>query len=170
VAFHQGWIKTVTEIELRAATTADTEAIAELWTQGWRDGHLGHVPETLAALRTPESFRVRAAAHLAGTTVAVVRGEVAGFVIVSADEAEQVYVAAGHRGSGLAAALLAEAERQIAAAGFTEAWLAVVPGNARARRFYERQGWHDTGGFTYEAATPTGPVPVPCRRYTKSLL
>jgi hypothetical protein len=69
-------INTVTEVELRAATTADIEAIAELWTHGWRDGHLGHVPEALAALRTPESFRVRTAAHLSDTTVAVVRGEV----------------------------------------------------------------------------------------------
>jgi ribosomal protein S18 acetylase RimI-like enzyme len=71
---------------------------------------------------------------------------------------------------GVAALLLAEAERQVAAAGFAGAWLAVVPGNARARRFYERQGWHDAGGFDYEAATATGSVAVPCRRYAKSPL
>jgi ribosomal protein S18 acetylase RimI-like enzyme len=166
----------MTEVELRIATTADTEAIAHIWHRGWLDGHLGHVPEALVAHRTPQSFGVRTAARLASgsragdTTVAVVRGEVAGFVMISGDEAEQVYVAADHRGSGVAAALLAEAERQIAAAGFAEAWLAVVSGNARARRFYERQGWHDTGGFEYEAATATGSVRVPCRRYTKTLL
>ena len=171
----------ITDIELRAATSADAGAIADIWHQGWRDGHLGHVPEALTAHRTPESFRERTAAHLAGTTVAVVRdrsahgrpgprhGEVAGFIMVGGDEAEQVYVAPAHRGSGVAATLLAEAERQIAAAGFTEAWLAVVPGNARARRFYERQGWHDTGGLDYQATTATGTFPVPCRRYAKSL-
>ena len=85
------------------------------------------------------------------------------------DEAEQVYVDRAFRGTTVATLLLTEAERQIAAAGFTEAWLAVVPGNARARRFYERQGWHDAGGFDYEATTATGTFPVPCRRYTKSL-
>lgn len=157
------------EVELRAATVADAAIIAEIWHSGWRDGHLGHVPEALAAHRTPESFRVRTTARLADTTVAVVRGEVAGFVMVGGDEAEQVYVAAGHRGSGVAAVLLAEAERRIAAAGFDTAWLAVVPGNARARRFYERQGWHDAGGFDYEAVTATGTFSVPCRRYVKSL-
>jgi ribosomal protein S18 acetylase RimI-like enzyme len=161
--------KAVTDAELRPATSADAGIIADIWHHGWRDGHLGHVPEALTAHRTPESFRVRTAAHLSDATVAVVRGEVAGFIMVGGDEAEQVYVSPGHRGSGVAATLLAEAERQIAAAGFTEAWLAVVPGNARARRFYERQGWHDAGGFDYEAATATGTVSVPCRRYVKSL-
>jgi hypothetical protein len=43
------------------------------------------------------------------------------------------------------------------------AWLAVVPGNARARRFYERSGWADDGGFDYVA----GEITVPCRRYVK---
>jgi GNAT superfamily N-acetyltransferase len=160
----------MTEVELRPATTNDAEAIADIWHRGWRDGHLGNVPDALAAHRTPESFVVRTAAHLPDTTVAVVRGEVAGFIMVGGDEAEQVYVSAAHRGAGVAAVLLAEAERQIAAAGFAEAWLAVVPGNARARRFYEREGWHDAGGFDYEAATATGSVLVPCRRYAKSLL
>ena len=159
----------MTEVELRSAAPADVDAIADLWHRGWRDGHLAHVPDSLAALRTAESFVRRTAARLDDTTVAVVRGEVAGFVMVTADEAEQVYVKADHRGSGLATVLLAEAERWIAAAGFTTAWLAVIPGNARARRFYERQGWHDTGGFDYAAATTSGTVLVPCRRYEKSL-
>jgi GNAT superfamily N-acetyltransferase len=160
----------MTDVELRMAATADTEVIADIWHRGWRDGHLGNVPEALAAHRTPGSFAVRAAAHLTGTTVAVVRGDVAGFVMVTGDEVEQVYVSADHRGSGVAATLLAEAERLVAAGGFAEAWLAVVPGNARARRFYEREGWHDSGGFDYEATTATGSVAVPCRRYAKSVL
>lgn len=159
----------MTDVELRPATPADAAAVAAIWHQGWRDGHLGNVPDALAAHRTPESFEARTAAHLPDTTVALVGGEVAGFIMVGNDEAEQVYVASAHRGSGLATTLLAEAERQIAAAGFPVAWLAVVPGNARARRFYERQGWHDTGGFTYDATTATGTFLVPCRRYEKPL-
>jgi GNAT superfamily N-acetyltransferase len=160
----------MTDVELRAATANDADVITDIWHHGWRDGHAGHVPEALASLRTPESFAVRAAARVGDTTVAVVGGEVAGFIKVRGDEVEQVYVAAAHRGAGVAAVLLSEAERQVAAAGFAGAWLAVVPGNARARRFYERQGWHDTGGFDYEAATATGTVAVPCRRYAKSPL
>jgi GNAT superfamily N-acetyltransferase len=53
-------------------------------------------------------------------------------------------VTASARGSGVAGALLTEGERQIAA-GFDTAWLDVVTGNARARAFYARQGWRDTG-------------------------
>ena len=36
------------------------------------------------------------------------------------DEVEQIYVAGSHRGSGVADALLAEAERQVGAAGHAD--------------------------------------------------
>ena len=49
-------------------------------------------------------------------------------------------------------------------------WLAVVAGNGRARRYYERQGWSDAGPLDYQAETATGPVPVPVRRYVKRLV
>ncbi len=57
---------------------------------------------------------------------------------------------------------MAEAERRIGDAGHPTAWLAVVAGNARARRFYERSGWSDRGQFDYAAASDHGPIPVPC--------
>jgi GNAT superfamily N-acetyltransferase len=102
--------------------------------------------------------------------VAIVDGEVAGFIMVVRDEAEQVYVSSRHRGAGIADALLAEAERQIKANGHDLAWLAVVEGNGRARSFYERMGWRDDGGFDYPAAVEDGStVGVPCRRYVKPL-
>ena len=71
------------------------------------------------------------------------------------------------RGTGVADALLGEAERQFLAGGHATAWLAVVAGNARARAFYERKGWADEGAFDYAAATERGIVAVPCRRYVK---
>ena len=71
------------------------------------------------------------------------------------------------RGTGVADALLGEAERQFLAGGHATAWLAVVAGNARARAFYERKGWADEGAFDYAAATERGTVAVPCRRYVK---
>ena len=97
--------------------------------------------------------------------MAEVGGVVGGFVMVAGDEVEQVFVDASFRGGGVADALLAEAERLVAAGGHTVAWLAVVPGNARARRFYERSGWADDGGFDYVADAIT----VPCRRYVKQV-
>ncbi|MGW0228142.1 N-acetyltransferase family protein [Actinopolymorpha singaporensis] len=154
---------------LRRAQAEDAPAIAEIWNAGWHDGHDGRVPEALVSARDPESFRTRAAQRVGDATVAVTSREVAGFVMVAADEVEQMYVAGHHRGSGVAGLLLDEAERQIRDAGHTQAWLAVVPGNARARRFYERHGWCDDGPFDYAAAGEHGPIPVPCRRYAKHL-
>lgn len=151
---------------LRPATGADAPAVARIWHLGWRDGHLGNVPDELLPARTKESFETRAAERVGDTTVAEIDGAVAGFVMVVDDEVEQVYVAAEHRGSGVAGALLAEAERQVGAAGHEQAWLAVVAGNARARRFYERSGWTDGGAFDYIAA---GGISVPSHRYVKRL-
>ncbi len=154
-------------LSLRPATVEDAEAIATIWCNGWRDGHLGHVPEALVAARTPESFRSRATQRIANTVVAVAGDEVLGFVMVVDDEVEQVYVSADHRGTGVAELLLAEAERLVAIAGHRRAWLAVVAGNARARRFYERCGWADEGPFDYAAAVSDGTIAVPCHRYVK---
>jgi GNAT superfamily N-acetyltransferase len=153
---------------IRPAEPRDADAVAEVWRAAWRDGHVGHVPDALVAVRTVESFRTRAAGLVPNTTVAEVDGEVAGFVTVVDDEVEQVFVAAAHRGKGIADTLLAEGERRVRANGHQEAWLAVVAGNGRARAFYERQGWRDDGAFDYEAKVEDGStVVVPCHRYVK---
>ncbi len=153
------------QVTLRPARASDSEAVATIWYDGWRDGHLGHVPDALVAVRTEESFRTRAAERVGDTTVATVDDAVAGFVMVVGDEVEQVYVDQRHRGSGVAGALLAEATRQVAANGHHRAWLAVATGNERARRFYARQGWADEGAFDYPATGIEEPIPVPCHRY-----
>jgi GNAT superfamily N-acetyltransferase len=152
---------------VRPAGAEDADAVAAIWYAGWRDGHLGHVPDELVAFRTEESFWTRAAQRVADTTVALVGDEVAGFVMVVGDEVEQVYVSRDHRGSGVAGTLLTEAEQRVKANGHREAWLAVATGNARARRFYERSGWTDGGAFDYPAAVDGGTIPVPCHRYLK---
>lgn len=180
----------VRHVELRHAGPADAPAIAAVWHAAWGDGHRGLVPPALEAARTRESFGPRAAARVPGTTVAVAldtasdadatpgagaadgapgQDVVAGFVTVKGEEVEQLFVAAAHRGSGIASDLLSAGEARIAAAGHAEAWLAVVTGNTRARRFYERAGWSDGGPLDYRAETAEGPVPVATRRYVKRL-
>ncbi len=157
------------EIDLRRALPEDAPAIAAIWHLGWQDGHLGSVPAELTAARQADSFMTRAAQRVGDTTVAVISGQVAGFVMVVGSEVEQVYVARHHRGAGVADLLMEDAERQIKDAGHATAWLAVVQGNARARRFYERRGWVDDGLFDYAAAGDRGPIPVPAHRYVKDL-
>ncbi|MEU0094151.1 GNAT family N-acetyltransferase [Kribbella sp. NPDC006257] len=168
-------------ITLRPAEATDVDAVAAIWYSGWYDGHLGNVPDELVAHRTKEHFLTGVPDRIPTITVAVADpplpdpagagsgGEVAGFVIVLGDQVDQVYVAAGHRGSGVAGVLIAEAERQVKANGHDEAWLAVATGNARARRFYERSGWTDAGAFDYPVGTESGTIPVPCHRYTKQV-
>jgi hypothetical protein len=58
-------------MQLRPARDADAAAVGRIWRDGWRDGHLGHVPPALVAVRTPESFLSRAAARVGDTVVAV---------------------------------------------------------------------------------------------------
>ncbi|MGY1894999.1 hypothetical protein [Nocardia gipuzkoensis] len=142
---------------LRRARPEDASAVAEIWSPGRRDAHLGNVPDTLLAVRPRDSFDTRAAERVGDTVVATV-GVAAGFVMVDEDEVDQVYVAA-HRGTGLAALLLAAAEQRVRANGHDHAW--------RARRFYGNQGWTDQGAFTRAAPGPNGPVSVPAHRYTK---
>jgi GNAT superfamily N-acetyltransferase len=157
------------QVSLRAAQAADSNEIAEIWHLGWQDGHLGLVPQELLVVRTEASFRTRASELISDATVAIVDGAVAGFVMVVDDEVEQVFVAAAHRGTGVANVLMGEAERQVRANGHRKAWLAVVAGNTRARSFYERAGWVDEGAFDYAADAEGGSIAVPCRRYTKLL-
>ncbi|WP_433679049.1 N-acetyltransferase family protein [Nocardia sp. CA-119907] len=155
--------------QLRPARPDDAEAIAAIWYEGWRDAHLGNVPDELIAVRPQESFAPRATQRIADTTVAIIDNEVAGFIMVLDDEIDQVYLSRRHRGTGTAPALLAAAEQRISGSGQPRAWLAVVPGNARARAFYTRNGWTDEGLFTHQAPGPDGPVPVPAHRYVKQL-
>ena len=153
---------------LRQAEEGDVAAIAETWHRAWGDGHLGHVPEELLPHRTLRHFLQRVPPRIPGTTVATLDGRVVGFVTIHDDELEQIFVAAEARGGGVASALLAAGEARIARE-HPRAWLAVVAGNARARRFYERSGWRDAGGLDYAAEIPGGTLPVPCRRYEKDL-
>jgi ribosomal protein S18 acetylase RimI-like enzyme len=160
---------TTPDVVLRPAADADSDAIAELWHRGWRDGHLGHVPAALLDHRHLRHFQERVPARLATTTVATLDGRIVGFVTTDADEVEQLYVDAAARGTGIADLLLRRGETVIAA-GSERAWLAVAAGNIRARRFYERNGWSDTGPFDYPAEGADGTtVSVPVRRYEKRL-
>ena len=156
-------------VTLRPAVADDAPAIASIWHLGWRDAHLGNVPQALVDARTEASFLPRAVDRLGTTTVAEIDGGVVGFVTLIDDEVEQVYVSAGRRGRGVADRLMEEAERLLRAAGHPSAWLAVVAGNRRARRFYERRGWRDEGLFDHAAPDGDQPIAVPAHRYIKDL-
>jgi ribosomal protein S18 acetylase RimI-like enzyme len=154
---------------IRAAEEAEIGRLARIWYDGWQDAHARVLPVDLARLRTLESFRDRLATMLAAVRVAGPRGAAVGFCILKEDELYQLYVSAEARGSGVAAALMADAEALLAGRGLTSAWLACAIGNDRAARFYEKCGWRRAGTVEYQADAAEGTVPLQVWRYEKSL-
>ena len=77
------------------------------------------------------------------------------FTGVPSCHVSDLVVSAGAEGRGVAAALLAHAERWAVDAGCAFLTLAVFEGNARARRLYER------AGFGTELLRMTKPLPPP---------
>jgi putative acetyltransferase len=150
---------------LRKATSNDVSAVARIWYIGWTDGHAGHVPPELVRYRNEDQFVSRARERLDTMWVAESHGQAMGFVVVKGDEVEQIYVDRTARGTGVAPTLLRKAEAEIRSAGHRHAWLAVVAGNQRARSFYSRLGWRDSGPISYLAETEVGPFAVPSHRY-----
>jgi GNAT superfamily N-acetyltransferase len=159
----------VTDPTLRPATPDDMARVADIWHAAWHTSHPGHVPNGLTAARTLEAFHERTPARVDDTTVAVLDDEVVGFIMIDRDEVEQVFVDPARPGGGVASLLLDEAERQVAAAGYDVAWLAVAIGNARARAFYEKRGWRDDDDLPYEVTADGATYVSPCRRYVKDL-
>jgi ribosomal protein S18 acetylase RimI-like enzyme len=151
---------------LRAASETDSDDIAHVWHAAWGDGHRGHVPRELLALRTLAHFLSRVPPRISNTTLAIVAERVVGFVSVQDNELEQLFVLAEARGTGAARALLREGERRIAMQ-FDTAWLSVVAGNQRARRFYAREGWRDDGPIQYSAEIAGGQIVIDTHRYEK---
>ena len=89
--------------------------------------------------------------------------------MVKGDELHQLYVSAPARGTGVAAALLADALARLRENGVEAAWLACAIGNDRAVRFYEKSGWRRVGTMTIRLETQAGTFPVDVWRYEISL-
>jgi putative acetyltransferase len=138
---------------LRDFAEADLAALVELWVAAWSEAGLG---VDFHSRRTWLIGHLRALS--AGGAEIVVGldpgGGPAGFAVIDAKSGylDQFCVAPGERGSGLAAALLDEAKRR--SPGAIE--LDVNEMNARARRFYEREGFSVIGrGFNPRSGLPT---------------
>jgi len=157
-------------MDVRAAEAGEIDHLARLWFDGWRDAHSRIVPAELARRRTLERFRDRLQATLPDIRVVGPSGAPVGLCIVKADELYQLYVSAESRGSGVADALIADAEARLSARGVGTAWLGCAIGNQRAARFYEKHGWRRAGTMVSRLDTPEGEFPLDVWRYEKPLL
>ena len=144
-------------MEIRRAGPEDAAAIAEVHVRTWQDAY-EHVfgAKRLAAI-TPEGRLARWQEILAsgeGLTLVAENDDLAvGFVSVgpSRDEGAQgelygIYVLPQAWGAGAGPALMSAGLAALRAEGHADAILWVLADNPRARRFYEREGWHDDGG------------------------
>lgn len=156
-------------MDVRDAEEREIDALARIWYDAWQDAHARIVPEKLTRARTLESFRDRLQAMRADTRVAGLAGAPLGFCILREDELYQLFVAATARGTGVAAALIADAEARLAAKGVTTIWLTCAIGNDRAARFYEKCGWYRAGTIVDRLETTLGVIPLEVWRYEKAL-
>lgn len=156
-------------MDIRDAEADDVDLLAHVWFEAWRDAHERLLPAELTRLRTLDSFAERLRHALPDTRVAGPAGAPVGLCVIKDDELYQLFVAASARGTGVAAALIDDAEARLAARGVETAWLACAIGNDRAARFYEKRGWRRAGTVVSQLETPAGIFALEVWRYEKSL-
>ncbi|MEV7277379.1 GNAT family N-acetyltransferase [Streptomyces sp. NPDC093111] len=147
---------------IREAGPSDAAAVAAVHVHSWRAAYRGLVPDayldSLDVGERTEVWRERLSAPGA-PTVLVAEEEGGGTVAFScfrpwsgqeADpsvtaELSALYALPEAWGRGVGRTLLAATGAAMTAAGFREAGLWVLEGNARARAFYEAAGWRPDG-------------------------
>ena len=150
---------------VRDATLEDAPAIAAIHVGCWRHAYRGLVPQQLLdsldvdarTARWQRLLGVEDAAPERGATLVSVddAGAVTGFAQTgvpqdgsgdgSLGELYAIYLDPDAIGTGVGRTLLAAATDRLREAGFTDARLDVLPGNARAIRVYEAAGWRASG-------------------------
>lgn len=132
--------------KIRLARQEDHQAIVEIWHAGWHEAHAKLVAPSILSFREIDHFWLWLESSTDEFLVAIRDDAVTGFVATNGAELVKLYVAPSARSTGAAAALLASGEGRIADNGFADAVLYCTAGNARAERFYRREGWilHET--------------------------
>jgi GNAT superfamily N-acetyltransferase len=146
---------------IRAAVAEDGHAIAEVHVASWLAAYRGLIPDEALDALDVDARAARWYASLAdGTASALVAEDEAGIygwatVGRSRDpdasgeigELWGLYLRPDRWGQGLGRDLHDAALDELCAQGFSAATLWVLEGNARATRFYERQGWRPDGSM-----------------------
>ena len=144
---------------LRRATGTDAATVAAMHVRAWQTAYRGIVPDPFLDNLDVVARAGRYAFDRSGpgdpeTWIAVDGEDVVGMVSVSRSrdedlpglgEVQALYVAPDRWRSGAGSALMTKAGQLLADAGFTEAFLWVLEGNARGRGFYEAGGWEADG-------------------------
>jgi len=106
-----------------------------------------------------EGVREQTLQTLADGAVALIDDAEEGFALVTEGWLQKLYVRPAAWGTGVAAELHDAALAELRALGGGEAQLWTLEHNDRARRFYERRGWH-LNGRTRVVPFPPNPIDV----------
>jgi GNAT superfamily N-acetyltransferase len=154
---------------IRNARATEIRQLATIWYEGWQDAHARILPVELARVRTLESFGARLRSSLPSVRVAGPNDEPTGFYIVKGAELHPLYVSSRARGSGVAVALVADAEAHLRESGVRTARLGCAIGNDRAARFYEKCGWLRAGVVTEHLEIPGGTFALALREIAEGV-
>ncbi|AUX77288.1 GCN5 family acetyltransferase [Sinorhizobium americanum] len=124
------------QVRCRDATLADMKACADIFNR-WVDATVW-MPRIHGPADVERYYRETLFAKGTVIIIAESRGEIAGFLALAEEQfVSALYLDPSYRGAGIGAALLSEAKRR--AKGELKLW--TFAENARAQRFYERQGF-----------------------------
>lgn len=146
--------------EIRPAAPDDALAVARVHVRAWQAAYRGLIAQAYLDSLKPEVWAAKYGFQRAGpeqptTLVAVDGGVVCGLAMFGPYRGEElansgellaIYVDPDYWHTGLGRKLVVAARDGLRRDGFTEAALWVLDGNARARKFYECDGWTLDGG------------------------
>lgn len=143
-------------MRVRVATEVDFPALARVHVASWQAGYRGIMPDQfldgLSVARFETTWREMMALASQTNLVCELNQEVVGFATCGptrdfdqdpATKAElyAIYLVAAHWGKGYGHALGQRVRDELIESGYQEVTLWVLEANARARRFYEREGF-----------------------------
>ena len=153
-------------MEIRPATGDDAAAVAGIQVRGWRAAYAGLMPQAyLDSLSEPDRalrWRTWIEAPPDGVRIWLAEEEGRGIGFASlgpsrdADaepgtgEVYAIYLEPSLIGSGRGRELFAHVVDDLRGRGYRRGELWVLPGNERARRFYEAAGWRTDGSEKIE--------------------
>lgn len=146
--------------EIRPAAADDALAVARVHVRAWQAAYRGLIAQAYLDSLKPEIWAAKYAFHRAGpglpTTLIAADGDTVcgmamfgpyrGDELSNSGELLAIYVDPDYWHTGLGRLLIMATRDGLRRDGYREAALWVLDGNARARRFYERDGWTLDGG------------------------
>jgi ribosomal protein S18 acetylase RimI-like enzyme len=175
-------------VTIRAAVVDDADAMGRLHVRAWQRAYRGMIPDAYLDALLPSERAEMWRGNLARTgvppvLVATLGETVVGFAAFGAaqpphptepaptepatsGELFAINLDPDHWGRGVGRALLQRATDELAALGYDDAVLWVLPENDRARALYESEGWTADGGIATEEILG---VTVTDIRYRRSL-